>query len=424
MTVAEPASLGYPRGMRDRELYAKILGIQAPWKVEDVDLDLESGDVTVHILHKGKLACAECGKSAPGYDTRERRWRHLDTCQYRTILVAKVPRAKCEAHGVKLIEVPWSEPGSGLTALMEALVIDLLRETSITAVARLTGLTWDKVDGVMRRAVRRGLLRRELHLPSRIGVDETSFQKRHEYVTVVSSLDGGEVLHVADGRGQDALDGFYKQFDKAQRRALELVAMDMHGPYIASTDEYVPDANEKKAFDKFHVADHLGKAIDKVRRREHRELKKWGDETLKGTRYYWLKHPDNVPADVWRGEFKQLRESALHTATAWHYKEWAMMLWGYRTPGWARRGWKKWYASAIRCRLEPVKAVARMVKRHLEGIITAIVNRVTNARAEGLNSVIQKLKYNARGFRNRERFRNAIYFHLGGLDLYPAGVTR
>ena len=71
-----------------------------------------------------------------------------------------------------------------------------------------------------------------------------------------------------------------------------------------------------------------------------------------------------------------------------------------------------------------VKRVARMIKRHLDGIVTAVVTRVTNARAESINAGVQKLKYSARGFRNRKRFRNAIYFHLGGLDLYPAGVDR
>jgi len=105
------------------------------------------------------------------------------------------------------VKVPWSEPGSRFTALYEALVIDLLREMSFSGVARFTGLTWDQIDGIQGRAVRRGLARRELRLPGRIGVDETSFQKRHEYVTVVSSLEG-EVVHVADGNGRGALDSF------------------------------------------------------------------------------------------------------------------------------------------------------------------------------------------------------------------------
>jgi transposase len=89
----------------------------------------------------------------------------------------------------------------------------------------------------------------------------------------------------------------------------------------------------------------------------------------------------------------------------------------------SRQGWQHWYSWAIRSRLAPIKEVARMVKRHLEGVLTAVVEGITNARAESVNAKIQWLKYTARGFRNRDRFRNAIYFHLCGLNLYPAGLT-
>ena len=146
-------------------------------------LRLEEGDVEVFVEYQGsggsgKLACPECGQPAGRYDRRERRWRHLDTCQYRTILVAQVPRVECPEHGVKTILVPWAEPGSPFTALFEALVIDWLREANIQAVARLMDLTWDQVDGVMQRAVRRGLARRTLQAPRRAGVDETSDQRQ------------------------------------------------------------------------------------------------------------------------------------------------------------------------------------------------------------------------------------------------------
>jgi transposase len=106
------------------------------------------------------------------------------------------------------------------------------------------------------------------------------------------------------------------------------------------------------------------------------------------------------------------------------YKEVAMQLWHYHRRGWAEREWMRRYAGAIRSRLEPIKKVARTVKRHLEGIINAVVGKITNARAESINATIQQIKSWSCGFRNRDRFRIAIYFHLGGLDLYPEGVGR
>ena len=117
-----------------------------------------------------------------------------------------------------------------------------------------------------------------------------------------------------------------------------------------------------------------------------------------------------------------MRRIAIKTARAWALKETAMAVWRYRSRGWARKALLKWYSWAIRSRLEPIRTVARMIKRHLEGIVNAIYHRVTNARSEGINSRIQWIKYTARGFRNRERFRNAIYFHLGGLDMQPEAL--
>ncbi len=230
-------------------------------------------------------------------------------------------------------------------------------------------------------------------------------------------------MHVADGRGRDCLDDFYKGFEEKERKAVESVSMDMWPAYIGSTEQYIPGAETKIAFDKFHVAQHLSKAVDKIRRQENKILVSQGDEFLKGSKYLWLQNPDNMSDERWAG-FEELRESSLKTARAWAIKELAMSLWYYAYRGSARKAWNKWYSWAIRSQLEPIKKVARMVKRHLEGILTAIVRGVTNARSEGINAKIQWVKYTARGCRNRERFRNAIYFHLGGLDLYPESIRR
>ena len=108
-----------------------------------------------------------------------------------------MPRVECPEHGVLTVRVPWGEPGSSFTALFEALVIDWLKEASIQAVSRQLKLSWNAIDGIMQRAISRGMERRKAVSPERIGVDETSFRKRHDYVTVVSDHSTGHVLHVA-----------------------------------------------------------------------------------------------------------------------------------------------------------------------------------------------------------------------------------
>ena len=411
--------------MRDNELYAQILGIKSPWQVIQVELALSRGEVTVHIKQakETQSCCPTCGKVSPGYDSRIRRWRHLDTCQYKTILVANLPRVQCQEHGVVTVSVPWAEPGSGFTAMFEALVIDWLREASISAVSRLMSLSWNAIDGIMQRAVKRGLSRREPLSMTQIGMDETAFRKRHDYVTIVSDQKAGTVLYVGSDRKKNTLKAWYASLTEEQRMAIESVSMDMWPAFINATLESLPSANEKIAFDKFHVAKYLGEAVDKVRRQEHKALMADGYDDLKGSKYDWLYNPKNMTCKQTRA-FSALRDSTLKTARAWAIKELAMSLWDYVSKTWALKGWKRWLSWAVRCRLEPIKKVARTIKAHLWGILNAIVLKVSNGPAEGLNSRIKMIKVRSRGFRNKERFANAIYFHLGGLHLYPDGIAR
>lgn len=406
--------------MQDRELYRQILGIESPWFVERVELKLEAGEIHVYVNHQETdWPCAECGRPCRLYDHQgERQWRHLDTCQYRTILRAAVPRSDCSEHGARVVKLPWAEPGSRFTALFERLAIDWLKVASQKAVGENLGLSWDEIHRIMERAVARGLQRREAETVTHIGVDEKAFRKGHRYLTLVNDLDRSRVLYVAEDRKQSSLDGFWPTLTPAQRDGIEAVAMDMWDPYVASTKEYLPDAEGKIVFDKFHIAKHLSEAVDKVRRQENKQLRADGDDRLVGTKYDWLRHPASFVAEAWR-KFKSLRESTLKTARAWALKETAMNLFTYSYTAAARSFFNRWYGWASRSRLDPIIEVGRMLKRRIENILTFIKHRITNAASESLNAKIQWVKYTARGFRNQKNFINAIYFHCGGLNLAP-----
>jgi transposase len=407
--------------MRDHELYATILGVRAPWTVERVNLDVAGSAVHVWLarVEGGPVPCPECQMACPIYDHRDRDWRHLDTCQLQTRLHARVPRVQCPTHGVVQSAVPWATSNSKFTLLFERLAIDWLREAAVIAVARQLKLGWDAVWGIERRAVARGLERRGTLALRYVGVDEKSFQRRHDYVTVVSDLAGARVLFVADDRKRESLEAFWALgLTEAQRAAIEAIAMDMWEPYVQATRTQVPDADTKIVFDRFHCAKHLNDGVDRVRRTEHRELQAAGDTRLTGTKYSWLRHPDRFKPEAWRA-FAALRNSTLKVARAWALKETAADLWEYRYVGAARRFFRRWYFWATHSRLPPMIEKARMLKTHLPNILTYLRHRITNATAEGLNSKIQWIRYTARGFRNRENFKTAIYFHCGGLDLYP-----
>jgi len=324
--------------MQDSQLYQQILGITAPWRVERVELRLEEGEVHVYLGHEAQVrwTCPECQAESPLYDhDSERCWRHLDTCQYRTILHAEPPRCRCAEHGVRVVRMPWAEPHSRFTTLFERLAIDWLRDASQQAVADQLGLTWDEVHGIMERAVRRGLSRRKAENIGYLGVDEKSFRKGHKYLTVVNDLAQGRVLYVAEDRKQSSLDSFWPTLTEEQLGGIAGVALDMWEPYVQSIRAHLPKPEEKMVFDKFHVAKHLGEAVDKVRRREHKELHAEGDERLKGTKYDWLKGRDRFDLGEWR-EFCQLRRSSLKTSRAWALKEQAMKLWDFTYPQAAR----------------------------------------------------------------------------------------
>lgn len=407
--------------MDEYTLYGAVLGLSAPWTVELVELNERFGRVDVLVVYEddGDWSCPECEGPARRHDARRRQWRHLDTCQYQTHVTAEIPRVHCPLHGVLQLPVPWAESNSRFTALFEMVVIGWLHEASISAVARRMGLSWDQVDGIMSRAVRRGLARRSITGLQRIGVDEVSSRRGYNFLTVVSDHDSDHVVHVALGRKKSALGSFFAKLTPAQRRAIEVVTMDMWEAYIAATKEWIPDAEHKIAFDKFHVAKYLGDAVDKVRRAENKELVSAGDRTLVGSKWLWLRNCAKLSEQA-ALSFETLRSKALKVARAWMHKELAMGLWWRRSRTELRRVWLRWCRGAARSRLTPIVKVAAMIRRHLEGIVNAVHHQASNARAEGINTRIQWVKRMARGYRNTERFRNAIYFHLGGLDLSPA----
>jgi transposase len=407
--------------MQDSQLYQQILGITAPWRVERVELKLTEGEVHVYLGHEAQVGwtCPECKAECALYDhDSERCWRHLDTCQYRTILHAEPPRCRCPEHGVRVVRLPWAEPHSRFTALFERLAIDWLKAASQKAVADRLGLSWDEIHGIMERAVRRGLSRRKTEMIGYLGVDEKSFRKGHKYLTLVNDLARGRVLYVAEDRKRSSLDGFWATLTKEQTDWIAGVALDMWDPYVKSIRTHLPQAEEKMVFDKFHVAKHLGEAVDKVRRTEHRELQAEGDERLKGTKYDWLKGRDKFDLGAWR-EFCQLRRGNLRTSRAWALKEQAMKLWDFTYVKAARSHFTWWYRWATHSRLKPMIEKAKMLMSHLPNILTYLKHGITNAASESINSKIQWVKYTARGFRNFDNFKNAIYFHCGDLDLSP-----
>jgi transposase len=411
--------------MESKELYQCLLGLHQPWTVERVELDMAKMRVDVYVEHpKGaRLACPDCGKECAVYDhLAERVWRHLDSCQFLTYLHARPPRISCPLHGVRQASLPWAEQGSRFTHLFEVLAIDMLKAANIKQAAQLLRITWDQAWHLMERAVLRGRAAKTDALPRKIGVDEKAIAKGHCYMTLVCDVEAATVEYIGEERTEASLTAYFAAFTQEQRAGIEAISLDMWPAYINACIAQVPQAEYKMVFDRFHIMQHVGKGLDRVRKDEHKVLIKEGDTTLKGSKYLWLYSAENMP-EAARARFDRIKHGKLKTARAWALKESLREMWNYRSVASAKRFWDRWYFWATHSRLPPMIEKAKLIARHLPNILTYFTHRVTNAVAEGLNSKIATVQKRACGFRNRDNFKIAVYFHCGGLDLYPALAT-
>ena len=407
------------------ELYRQLLGLTTPWTVERVDLDMAKQHVEVHVGHPAgqRFACPECGRELGVYDhLAERVWRHLDSCQFLTYLHARPPRVSCPEHGVHQVTLPWAQAGSRFTNLFEALAIDVLRAANVKRAAGILRITWDEAWHLMERAVLRGRAAKGAAVAKRIGIDEKAIAKGHRYMTLVCDLQESTVEYIGEDRKEASLAAYFEAFPKEQRAQIEAISLDMWPAYIQSCRDQVPDADGKMVFDRFHIMRHVVDAVDQVRKREHQALMQAGDTTLAKSKYLWLTNPSNM-TDKARERFNELKGAELKTGRAWALKEALRNLWHYASAAWAAKFWKRWYFWATHSRLAPMVKVARLIARHLPNVLTYFRHRITNAVVEGLNSKIATVQKRACGYRNPDHFKIAVYFHCGGLNLYPATVT-
>lgn len=401
--------------------YSLLLGLNTPWKVAEVNLEMEQSRVVIDVCHDSKeVVCPDCQKPSPQRDLAPlRKWRHLDTMNFETIIQARVPRCNCVDCGVKTVAVPWSDKHSRFTLMFEAFAIEVLKMAGSLEAGRVfLRLSWDSAHAIMERAVERGLSRRDISEVEHIGIDEKSFLKGHKYLTTLNDLDQGRVLDVVQERTEaacrelieKALPTLYSRFK------IDAAAMDMWPAFRNAVGDLLPNA--AIVYDKFHISSYLCGAVDQVRRAEHKQLLKEGDDILTGSRYSVLRSPE-TRTEKHENVLEEICGRNLKTSRAWAIKESFTAFWEARNRAFAELIFEDWYGWAVRSQLKPVVKVAKMLKKHLAGLLTYFEYPITNAVSEGLNSKIQSIKASARGFRNFANYRIRILFTCGKLDLTP-----
>lgn len=405
------------------ELYQPILGLTEPWYVETVTLDEPTTTVTIQLAHQSGselFQCPHCQQNAPVYDhLPERKWRHLDTCQYTTLVQARVPRVACPRCGVRTVRVPWAEPQGRFTALFESYVIDVLLTAQVQSrAAALLRLSPEQVESLLARALKRGLARRSTtQAIAHVTIDEKSLHRGQQYVSILCDGTQGAVLEVVAERTTAAATTLFEQgLSPAQRASVQAVSLDMWGPFKQAAQAQVPQA--AYVYDHFHVSSYLNDAVDQTRRAENKRLRKSDDATLTGTRYLWLHNPATLD-ETQQARLHDLTALELQTAAVWRLKEDFRSFFACHTVAAAQTFFQNWCAQAKTLGNAPLQKVAQMLERHWDGLVAYIEHPVTNALAESLNTQIQLLKAKARGFRHALGFRRTILFHLGQLDLYP-----
>lgn len=185
--------------MTDSAMFQALLRLSEPWYIAGIDVDTagEAMHVRIDFRRDARFACPECGGAAEVYDRADERvWRHLDLWQCKTWLHCRLPRIRCDQHGVRQVGTPWAEPGSRLSSAFEARVIDtVLACQTVQGACRLLRLNWDRVNAVMRRAVERGMARRGDEEMPYLAVDEKAIAKRHSSAAARSQQSGRHGSH-------------------------------------------------------------------------------------------------------------------------------------------------------------------------------------------------------------------------------------
>jgi len=405
--------------MREQAIFGMALGLTGtPWEVMEVKLDDTAGRLDIHLDFPpgSRFVHPVTGHEATVYDTRPRRWRHLNFFQYECYLHAHLPRVDGgEAGGIRSIEVPWARAGSGFTLMMEAMMVLLVRHgMPVARAARTVCEQAHRLWRVLFHHVDRAHGQMDLASVRQLTVDETSLRRGHEYVTVVCEpgrkargrrkATPTRVLFVTGGKDARTLEQTRRFIQErgADPDGIEEICADMSPAYRKGIGEHFPLA--RLVFDFFHVIGLLTQTVDRIRRAESREF----PELLRGTRYLWLKNPENLTREQ-REQRQRLSQCKLKTAKAHRQLAAFQDLLKARRVEEALDGLKWWCGWVMRSRLEPMKQVVRSIREHWDGIVAYLETRLTNGPAEAVNGMIQTAKRQARGFRNFEYFQAIIY---------------
>jgi len=366
--------------------------------------------------------CPGCGVQRPGYDRRpSRQWRHLDMAGMKLVLEYNPRRVDCKKCGVVVEQVPWASAGSRHTRPFEDMIGYLAQRCDKTTIANMMRIAWATVGSIIERVVARHGLKDRLADLVYIGVDEISYRRHHNYLTVVIDHFRGEVVWAHPGKSADTLKAFFDELGEERCGQIEAVTVDLAGGYIKAITEASPAA--KLIFDRFHIQRLAHDALDEVRRDEVRQAEESGDRSsLKKTRWALQKNPWNLTRFE-SEKLAELQRSNKRLYRAYLLKEALVGVLDRRQVNVARRKLKEWLAWAGRSRLAPFKKLARTIRSRMEGILEYVrYGCLSNGRSEGINRKIRTITTRSYGFHGAASLIAMITLCCSGIILQPVHV--
>ncbi len=366
-----------------------------------------------------KPTCSGCERSGPCYDTQPvRHFQFVPLWGFRTMFAYRMRRVNCSQCGVKVETVPWAIGKSPTTTTYAWFLANWAKRMSWKEVADTFRTSWDTVFKAVAFAVAWGLENRELKGIRAIGVDEVLWHRGHKYLTVVYQIDEHcrRLLWVGRDRTTETLDTFFNEFG-LRARWLRWVCSDMWKPYLGVISRRAKNAEH--VLDRFHIVAKMNKAIDEVRAGEARTMKSEGHEpVLKHSRWCLLKRPENL-TDNQRIKLADLVRYNLRTVKAYLLKEDLQQLWDETSSEKADTFIKNWTFRAMRSRIEPVKKIARMLRRHKPLILNWFHARglISAGSTEGMNNKLKVVTRRAYGLRTFKATQVALYHSLGALPV-------
>ena len=404
--------------MRATSLLRAVLGIE---QTRVTGFEVGETALIIDVAPTTRVArCAGCGcRARRVYDARTRTWRHLDFAGVEVRLRYRLHRVDCDRCGVTTELVPWAEHAVGFTRDFEDVIAFLAQRMDKTSISALMGIGWETVGRIVERVVARRLPGDLLDGLTHISIDELSYRRHHEYVTVVTDLKRNRIVWVAPGKSADTVRSFFDALGVERSALLELVAIDMSGAYIEAVQEKAPRA--RLVFDRFHVQRLAHDALDKVRREQVRHLREVDPDaakTLKRTRFALQKNPWNLTQpETERLARVQQRNRPLYRA--YLLKETLCDILDHRQPNVARQRLVDWCSWATRSRLEPFRKAAATVQAHIEGIVDYVRTRWTTAISEGLNGKIRTITRRSYGFHDVTALIALIFLCCAGIRIAP-----